>query len=80
MYLSLRDVHAGTVREFEQPEVRLGRDPACEWQITGEGADVVSGHHARFTFQDGHWLIEDVGSRNARPAAIHQPRGGHRAR
>ena len=28
MYLSLRDVRSGTVREFELPEVRLGRDPA----------------------------------------------------
>jgi pSer/pThr/pTyr-binding forkhead associated (FHA) protein/S1-C subfamily serine protease len=64
MYLSLRDMHAGTIREFEQPEVRLGRDPASDWQITGEGADVVSGNHARFLFKDGHWHVEDVGSRN----------------
>ena len=63
-YLSLREIKSGTLREFETTEVRLGRDPECEWPVSGEGADVVSGHHARFVFHDGKWWVEDVGSRN----------------
>ncbi|MBI4420594.1 MAG: FHA domain-containing protein, partial [Gemmatimonadetes bacterium] len=63
-YLSLREVRSGTVREFEVPEVRLGREPECEWPIAGEGSEVVSGRHARFFHRDGKWWVEDVGSRN----------------
>ena len=63
-YLSIRDQATGTVREFELSEIRLGRDPECELHITGQGADVVSGHHARLVHRDGRWLVEDSGSRN----------------
>src|ERR1051326_7151900 len=63
-YLSLRELKSGAVREFESEEVRLGRDPECEWPVSGEGSDVVSGHHARFVFRQGKWWVEDVGSRN----------------
>ncbi len=63
-YLSLRDIAAGTVHDFETDEVHVGRDPGCGLVVSGEGADVVSGFHARFFFNDGKWWVEDVGSRN----------------
>src|SRR6185436_3054281 len=63
-YLLLKDTRSGIIREFEADEVRLGRDPGCEFLITGEGSDVVSAHHSRFFFKDGKWWLEDAGSRN----------------
>lgn len=62
--LSLRDVRTGTVREFDTDEVRLGRDPECEYVMDGAGVEVVSGYHARCFRRDGRWQIEDLGSRN----------------
>ena len=53
---------SGTVREFRLPEVRIGRDPACEWCIETSGS--VSAVHARITFRDGGWWLADNGSRN----------------
>lgn len=52
----------GEVREFRSPEVRVGRDPACEWCIRGTGS--VSAVHARLTFRDRGWTLEDASSRN----------------
>jgi pSer/pThr/pTyr-binding forkhead associated (FHA) protein/S1-C subfamily serine protease len=63
-FIAIRDTRSGVAREFESAEVRLGRDPECEWILDGEGAEVVSGHHARLVHRDGHWWVEDVGSRN----------------
>lgn len=53
---------SGDVREFAGPEVRIGRDPACEWCI--ESGNSVSAVHARMLFRDGRWWLEDAGSRN----------------
>jgi pSer/pThr/pTyr-binding forkhead associated (FHA) protein/S1-C subfamily serine protease len=63
-YLSLRDVHSGTIHEYQAEEVRVGRDPGCDWVVSGTNADVVSGYHVRFFVQDEKWWVEDVGSRN----------------
>lgn len=59
--LRLSDDSGGT-REFTGPEVRIGRDPACEWCI--ESTNSVSAVHARMLFRDGGWWLKDAGSRN----------------
>jgi pSer/pThr/pTyr-binding forkhead associated (FHA) protein/S1-C subfamily serine protease len=63
-FLRLRDLRSGSVREFEAAEVRVGRDPDLELALAGEGTDVVSGTHVRFTYRVRRWWIEDMGSRN----------------
>lgn len=62
--LSIRDLRSGAVRNFEVDEVRLGRDPECEFVLEGDGIGMVSGFHARFFRKDGRWVVEDLGSRN----------------
>ncbi len=63
-YLRLRDLRSGSLHEFESGEVRIGRDPELEFSLTGEGAEVVSGTHVRFTYRARRWWLEDMGSRN----------------
>ncbi len=63
-FISLRNLATGTLHEFDVGEVRLGRDPSCQLVVLGEGANVVSGYHARFLHQNGKWSVEDAGSRN----------------
>jgi pSer/pThr/pTyr-binding forkhead associated (FHA) protein/S1-C subfamily serine protease len=63
-FLRLRDLKSDQPLEFEQAEVRIGRDPEYELVITGEAAGVVSGSHARLVHRDGGWWVEDLGSRN----------------
>jgi pSer/pThr/pTyr-binding forkhead associated (FHA) protein/S1-C subfamily serine protease len=63
-YLRLRDLRSGSLHEYEAGEVRIGRDPELEFSLSGEGADVVSGTHVRFTYRVRRWWIEDMGSRN----------------
>ena len=53
-FLSLRDIAAGTLHEFELEEVRLGRDPGCELVVTGQGAEVVADGCADFP---AGWLV-----------------------
>jgi pSer/pThr/pTyr-binding forkhead associated (FHA) protein/S1-C subfamily serine protease len=63
-FLRLRDLKSDQPLEFEQDEVRIGRDPEFELAITGEVAGVVSGNHARIVHREGGWWLEDLGSRN----------------
>jgi pSer/pThr/pTyr-binding forkhead associated (FHA) protein len=46
---------------FGTDEVTIGRHPSCEWMIAD---DTVSSRHARLRFQQDHWWLEDLGSRN----------------
>ena len=48
-------------RSFSQPEVTLGRDPACDVPIDDEA---VSARHARLSFHHGQWWVEDLVSTN----------------
>lgn len=52
-----------TGQEFElkKSEIILGRDPACDLVFPSPG---VSRRHARIFFEDGEYMIEDLGSRN----------------
>src|SRR5574341_1056994 len=63
-FLRLHYLKSGETREFEQPAVRIGRDPESEYAIAGDAAKVVSTHHARLVHDGAVWLVEDAGSRN----------------
>ena len=46
---------------FATPEIIIGRDPACDFQLEDS---TVSAQHSRLTFRRGHWWIEDLRSTN----------------
>jgi pSer/pThr/pTyr-binding forkhead associated (FHA) protein len=52
---------APQVRHFIQPEVTIGRDPACECTVDDEA---ISARHARLSFHHNQWWLEDLGSTN----------------
>src|SRR4051812_42558899 len=52
-------------------EVRIGRGAARTWSVSADGIATLevpdprmSGKHARLSFEDGGWLLEDLGSTN----------------
>jgi pSer/pThr/pTyr-binding forkhead associated (FHA) protein len=49
------------VRLFTQPEITIGRDPACECPIKDR---LASTHHARLSYHHNQWWLEDTGSKN----------------
>lgn len=63
-YIRIRDDANDETREFEGEELRLGRDPECDFVPTGDDRKVVSASHARIYFRGGAWNVEDRGSRN----------------
>ena len=48
-------------RAYQQPEVMIGRDPACDLPLDD---DTISARHAHLSFHHGQWWIEDLGSTN----------------
>lgn len=52
---------APVYRSFSQPEVTLGRDPACDLSFDDEA---VSARHAKLSFHHGQWWLEDLKSTN----------------
>ena len=62
--ISLTIVHGEPVpqaRHFVQPEVTIGRDPACECPVDDEA---ISTRHARLSFHHNQWWLEDLDSTN----------------
>ena len=49
------------IHNFQQAEIAIGRDPACECILSDEA---VSTHHARLTYHRNQWWLEDLDSRN----------------
>ncbi len=49
------------IRHFNQPEITIGRDPACECPIK---EDTVSARHARLSYHHNQWWVEDLHSTN----------------
>lgn len=49
------------IRHFNQPEITIGRDPACECPIQEE---TVSARHARLSYHHNQWWVEDLNSTN----------------
>lgn len=56
-----RDDQPAQVRHFKQPEITMGRDPACECPLK---EDTVSARHARLSHHHGQWWLEDLDSTN----------------
>lgn len=50
-----------TAYNFNNPEVTIGRDPACDCIIED---NTVSAQHARLTFRQNQWWVEDLRSTN----------------
>jgi hypothetical protein len=48
-------------RNFAQPNVLVGRDPLADVSLKDRA---VSTMHARLSFHDGQWWIDDLGSTN----------------
>jgi pSer/pThr/pTyr-binding forkhead associated (FHA) protein len=49
------------IRRFVQPDVTIGRDPACECPLDD---DSISARHARLSYHHNQWWLEDLGSTN----------------
>jgi predicted component of type VI protein secretion system len=45
----------------QQPEVTIGRDPACECPVDDKA---ISTRHARLSFHHNQWWLEDLNSTN----------------
>jgi len=49
------------VHPFQQKVINIGRDPICDLVIKN---DTISGHHARISYQNNQWWLEDLNSTN----------------
>jgi pSer/pThr/pTyr-binding forkhead associated (FHA) protein len=52
---------APEVRRFNQAEVTIGRDPACECPVED---NAISARHARLAYHHNQWWLEDLESTN----------------
>jgi S1-C subfamily serine protease len=50
--------------EFSGPSFRIGRDPACELAVQGDGCQSVSWNHARVELTSQGAFVTDLGSSN----------------
>jgi pSer/pThr/pTyr-binding forkhead associated (FHA) protein len=56
-----RDDQVSQTLQFDQAELTIGRDPACECPLDD---DVVSARHARLSYHHNQWWLEDLASTN----------------
>ena len=63
-YLKLTDSTGRQVAESSGATLRLGRDPDANVVVRGEAARVASVRHAELRFDNGAWLLADLGSKN----------------
>ena len=49
------------IRHYSTAEVILGREPSCAFPINDQ---TVSSHHARLSFHQNQWWLEDLASTN----------------
>jgi pSer/pThr/pTyr-binding forkhead associated (FHA) protein len=61
--IGLRAEHQDAIHtfQFKKPVVVIGRDPNCECTLPSEK---VSANHARLSFHQNQWWIEDLNSTN----------------
>jgi pSer/pThr/pTyr-binding forkhead associated (FHA) protein len=59
--LSLRLADETNPRTFAQPEIFLGRGNTCDFLVDDP---TISARHARLSFRQGQWWLEDLASRN----------------
>ena len=50
-----------TRRAFQQTEIMVGRDPACDVLLDD---DAISARHVHLSYHHGQWWVEDLGSTN----------------
>jgi pSer/pThr/pTyr-binding forkhead associated (FHA) protein len=79
-HLTLVDRAASRSYRVETTDAIVGRDPSAALVVEGAAASVVSGRHARVFVDDGHWWVEDIGSRNGTYAAGHRLHPGTKHR
>jgi hypothetical protein len=48
-------------RHYTCPEIVLGREPTCDFPLNDQ---TVSSHHARLSFHQNQWWLEDMASTN----------------
>ena len=48
-------------RQFSCSEIIMGRDTACDFPLNDQ---TVSSHHARLSYHQNQWWLEDMGSTN----------------
>ena len=63
-HLILVEKGSGKTHRVEGSEALAGRDPSCGLFLEGDEAKTVSARHARFSYDDTRWYVEDAGSRN----------------
>jgi pSer/pThr/pTyr-binding forkhead associated (FHA) protein len=63
-HLKLLDLAAKRPYRVDTQDAVVGRDPNNAIPMQGEASAVVSSRHARLIREDGHWWVEDIGSRN----------------
>jgi pSer/pThr/pTyr-binding forkhead associated (FHA) protein len=56
-----QDGQVSKTSRFTQSEVTIGRDPACECPLED---DSISARHARLSYHNNQWWLEDLGSTN----------------
>src|SRR5690348_1547058 len=54
----------GTISSSPKAVVRIGRGPDCDVQFDPRLDGRVSTHHAEIRFEDGHYVVLDIGSSN----------------
>jgi len=59
--LRVKNQDAVQIYQYKKPVVIIGRDPDCECALASEK---VSVHHARLSFHQNQWWIEDLNSTN----------------
>jgi pSer/pThr/pTyr-binding forkhead associated (FHA) protein len=59
--LKIEEQNTHKVFEYNTREILIGRDPACECCLHSEK---VSAKHARLSFQNNQWWVEDLNSTN----------------
>jgi pSer/pThr/pTyr-binding forkhead associated (FHA) protein len=60
--LTLQRASGETTRHaFQQTEISIGRDPACDISLTD---DSVSARHVNLSYHHSQWWAEDLGSTN----------------
>lgn len=63
-FLKLQLLTSGQTLDVRDSVATLGRDPASTVTFSGDEARVVSTRHAELRYEEGGWLVVDLGSRN----------------
>jgi pSer/pThr/pTyr-binding forkhead associated (FHA) protein len=79
-HLTILDTAFRRAYRVDTTDAVVGRDPNAAITLEGEAASVVSNRHARVYLADGHWWIEDIGSRNGTFVAGRRLSAGDRHR